>query len=110
MAQPPMLGRIRNVPNPGKSGATKRRRRRFCRMSRYYFHLRNDLSVGDEEGAELPNLEAARARAEEYAIDMSAASVLEHHKINLHHRIEVADEAGQTVLTVEFGDVVSVEG
>jgi hypothetical protein len=78
-------------------------------MPRYYFHLRNDLLVDDEEGIELPDMEAARVKAEEYALDMSAASVLEHRKINLHHRIEVADETGEVVLRVEFGDVVTVE-
>ncbi len=46
---------------------------------------------------------------EQYALDMTAASVLEQHKINLHHRIEVTNEAGQDVLTVEFGDVITVE-
>ena len=78
-------------------------------MPRYYFHLRNDLSVDDPEGAELPDLDAARIRAEKYAVDMSAASVLEHARINLRHRIEVADASGKTVLTVTFGDVVTVE-
>jgi hypothetical protein len=75
----------------------------------YYFHLRNDLSVDDEEGTELPDAAAAHARARKYAADMSAASVLEHGKLNLHHRIEVTDEAGQPVATVEFGDVVTIE-
>ena len=79
-------------------------------MARFYFHLRNDLTVDDQEGAELADLDAARARAEQYALDMSAASVLEHGRINLHHRIDVADERGEIVLTVEFGDVVTVEG
>jgi hypothetical protein len=78
-------------------------------MPRFYFHLRNDMSVNDEEGLELPSIEGARLRAEKYALDMSAASVLEHRKINLHHRIEVANARGQIVLTVEFGDVVRIE-
>ena len=79
-------------------------------MPRYYFHLRNDLSVDDPEGRELPDLAAARELAEKYALDMSAASVLEHGRINLRHRIEVADASGKTVSTVEFGDVVTVLG
>jgi hypothetical protein len=40
---------------------------------------------------------------------MSAASVREHRKINLHHRIEVTNDSGEDVATVEFGDVVKVE-
>ncbi len=78
-------------------------------MPRYFFNLRNDLDAFDEEGTELPNLEAARERAERYALDMTAASVLEQRKINLHHRIEVAGEAGDILLTVEFGDVLEIE-
>ncbi len=82
---------------------------RYTVMPRYYFNLRNDMSVDDEEGQELPDLEAARVWAQRYALDMTAASVLEQHKINLQHRIEVTDESGQDVLTVEFGDVITVE-
>jgi hypothetical protein len=43
------------------------------------------------------------------AVDMAAASLLEHRKVNLHHRIAVADEAGQNDAVVEFGNVVTVE-
>lgn len=82
---------------------------RLLVMPHFYFHLLNDMSVTDEEGLELPDIEAARVRAVQYALDMTAASVLEQRKINLHHRIEVADETGQTALTVEFGDVVTIE-
>ena len=78
-------------------------------MPRYYFHLRNDLSLDDEEGEEYPTLEAARERAVQYALDMSAASVVEERKLNLHHRIEVADSDGRIVFAVKFGDVVKVE-
>ena len=48
----------------------------------------------------MPALEAARERAFQYARDLSAASILEHGKLNLHHRIEVADGGG-AVLTFE---------
>lgn len=78
-------------------------------MPRYYFDLRDDLSADDDEGLNLPDLDAARARPEEFARAMTAASVLEHGRINLAHRIEVANEEGQEVLTVTFGDVVTVE-
>jgi hypothetical protein len=78
-------------------------------MPRFYFHLRNDLSVDDEEGIELPDLDAARARANAYAVDMSAASVVEHRKLNLHHRIDVAGQSGERLFTIKFGDVVAIE-
>ena len=78
-------------------------------MPHFYFHLHNDMDVFDEEGIELADLQAARERGIRYAVDMTAASVLEHRKVNLHHRIEVADEFGQVQHVVEFGDVIHIE-
>jgi hypothetical protein len=72
--------------------------------------LRNDVCADDEEGMELSSLDAAREQATIYVRDMAAASVLERSRTNLHHRIEVADESGEIVLTVAFGDVVAIEG
>ncbi len=79
-------------------------------VPRYFFHLLDDLATVDEEGLELPNLAAARAGAENFARSMAAASVLDMGKINLDHRIEVTNEAGEDVLTVRFGDVISIQG
>lgn len=79
-------------------------------MPRYFFHLHDDVDVEDEEGQELPDLDAARKRGERYALDMTAASVLETRKVNLHHRIDVANESGEIVCTVAFGDVLTIEG
>lgn len=78
-------------------------------MPRFYFHLRNDISVDDHEGRDLPDTLAARAVAAKYALDMCAVSIREQHKLNLQHRIEVTSESGQDVLTVKFGDVIKVE-
>lgn len=78
-------------------------------MPRFYFHLRNQMSVDDDEGIELPDLAAARERAEQYAVHMSAVSVVEERKLTLHHHIRVADERGETLFKVTFGDVISVE-
>ena len=62
-------------------------------MPRFFFNLRNDIDADDPEGTELPDLAAAKRKAEAYAIDMAAASITEHHKLNLDHRIEIADAA-----------------
>jgi hypothetical protein len=78
-------------------------------MPRYYFHLRDDLNVDDDEGTNLPSLEAARRRAVNYALNMAAAAVLEQHKLTLSHRIEVADDTGGIAMTVTFGDVVAIK-
>lgn len=77
-------------------------------MARYFFHLRNDLNVDDQEGVELPNLAAALDHAVRSAVEMAAVSVVDHRHINLGHRIEVADETGTVLEVVRFGDVVRV--
>lgn len=78
-------------------------------MARYYFHLRDELGAHDEEGLDLPDLDAARAQAEKFAVEMSGASVVERRALNLDHCIEVADASGGIVATVRFGDVVRIE-
>ena len=78
-------------------------------MARFYFNLRDDMSVDDHEGLDLPDLTAAGEQAERFALDMAAASVRERGKLDLHHRIEVTDDLGEHLLTVKFGDVVTVE-
>jgi hypothetical protein len=78
-------------------------------MPRYFFNLRNDLSADDEEGLDLPDLESARKCAVKYAVEMAGVSVAEHQHLDLHHRIEVVDEARTPLFTVEFGDVVKIE-
>ena len=77
-------------------------------MPRFYFHLRNDLEVDDEEGTEVPDLAAAREFALLNARSIAAENV---HQglLNLRHRIEITDEAGETVGVVTFGDAVKVE-
>ena len=77
-------------------------------MGRYYFHLYDDMVVMDEEGAELPGPAAARDKACATAREMACAEVLEGH-LNLSHRIEVVDEDSEPVVTVNFGDVVTME-
>ena len=58
---------------------------------------------------ELPDIGAARAQAEKYARSLAAASVEKRGIVNLDHRIEVTNEAGQDVMTVRFADVVTIE-
>jgi len=41
-------------------------------MPRYFFKLDNEVSLGDPDGTELPNLEAARELAGELAQDIAA--------------------------------------
>lgn len=78
-------------------------------MPWFFFHLHDDVTPFDEEGKELPDLEAARAQAIGEARQMSCASILERSSVNLHHRIDVADESGEVVAVVEFGHVLTAE-
>ena len=77
-------------------------------MPRFFFHLRNDVHVADEEGSEFPDLESAGRRAVDYALDMSAASILENRRVTLSHSIEVEDESGRIVKTVRFGEAFTI--
>jgi len=76
-------------------------------MPRFYFHLFNDVTCRDEEGAELPNAVVALQRGALLAREMAAESVKDGHLI-LDHRIEVTNEHGDRIGTIHFSDVVEV--
>jgi len=77
-------------------------------MPRYFFHLYDDMVVRDEDGRELPDVEAASGEAIHNAKALACAEVLQGH-LNLRHRIEVEDEDGHHITTVRFGDVIALE-
>ena len=79
-------------------------------MPRYFFNLRDDVDAVDPDGSELCDLAAAKKQAEAYAVDMAAASIQEQHKLNLDHRIEIADHTGALLDTVHFRNVLTLEG
>ena len=67
-------------------------------MPRYFFNIRDGYDVDeDEEGVELPNVEAARAEAlatvEELRDELRDAGDIE---------LEITDETGRCLLTVPF--------
>ena len=76
-------------------------------MPRFYFHLFNDMTAMDEEGTELPDESAANSQAIMNAREMAAQSVREGHLV-LSHRIDVANQSGDTIATVHFRDAVEV--
>ena len=78
-------------------------------MPKFYFHLRNDIDVDDEEGTDFPDLAAAREHAVANVRSVAAGNVSNGH-LDLWHRIEIADETGRIVGTVTFGDAVTVKG
>jgi hypothetical protein len=79
----------------------------FCRVRRevplYFFHVCNgDGFTEDEEGRELPDLEAARAYAIRDARSIMADE-LQHGVMNLASFIEI-EEGGELRMTVPFSD------
>lgn len=80
----------------------------WAAMPRYFFDLRNDVDVNDEEGRELAGLPAVRAVAIAEAREMMTESVLNGH-LDLNHSIEVRDERGIVILIVHFGEAVNVK-
>ena len=78
-------------------------------MPRYFFHLHNDLEVVDDEGRDLPGLEAARRAAEDDARQMASESVRQGH-LDLAHFVEVTGDDGHPLFRVKFGEVVRIIG
>ena len=76
-------------------------------MPRYFFHVYDDVIAQDEEGAELPSIEAARLNALIGARDLIAEQVRRGYFV-LSHWIDVVDEQGAPVLTVTFRDAVNI--
>lgn len=79
------------------------------KMPHFYFHLRNDLDVPDEEGADLPDVEAAREYARKSILDVMAGTLLEQGRVTLSHRIDIEDDTGRLIEAVMFRDVVKIE-
>ncbi|HEX4737140.1 MAG TPA: hypothetical protein VH331_06225 [Allosphingosinicella sp.] len=78
-------------------------------MPRFYFHVYNDIVAIDEEGLDLPDVDAAREQALESARELVCEGI---HKgqLNLDHRIEIEDENHNKVLTLTYRDAFTVTG
>ncbi|WP_129794368.1 hypothetical protein [Sphingosinicella sp. CPCC 101087] len=79
-------------------------------MPRYRFHIRDDIHADDDEGRELPGLEAAREAALEGARDLVCDAIKRQGNVNLDHYIEIADDRGETLLKVTFREAFTVTG
>jgi len=77
-------------------------------MPLFFLHVYNRTGCSrDEEGLELPDLEAARAEAVG-GIRSILQDEVAHGSIDFEGRIEIADESGQVLATVHFHDAVEV--
>jgi hypothetical protein len=79
-------------------------------MPIFYLHLFNGTgAIPDEEGKELPDLEAARALALASIRDIVSAEASEG-QIDLRGRIEIADETGNTRAKISFSSAIVIHG
>ena len=78
----------------------------MTRVPRYYLHICNGSGfTEDKQGQELPDMDAARKEAIRGLRDISA-SELKRGEMNLGSFIEIEDEAGRLIMTVDFHDAV----
>ena len=77
-------------------------------MPRYFFNVYDDVIAPDEEGLELPNEAAARLKALIGARDIAAEQV-KHGYLVRSHWIDVADQHGEVLFAVTFGDAVEIK-
>jgi curved DNA-binding protein CbpA len=77
-------------------------------MARYYLHLFNRAGpVRDEEGTDVPDLAAARFQALQAVRDIVSEEAKKG-VVDLHGRIEIADELGSTLHVLPFTDAIEV--
>ncbi len=91
-------GRLSVEPAAGKGVSPAKHLNEAGTMPRYFFNIRDGYDVDeDEEGVELPDLEAAKAEAlatvEELRDELADAGNIE---------LEITDETGRRLLTVPF--------
>ena len=79
-------------------------------MPKYFFHVRDDMDVPDEEGAEFRDIDIARNFAAQSARVLMCETLREDGRINLSHRIDIEDGDGDVVASVRFRDAVRIEG
>jgi hypothetical protein len=74
-------------------------------MPRYYFKIHNGYELElDSDGADFPDLQAARAEAERITRDVSRFWP----QARRYMMIEIADEAGQTIVRLSFAGVMGL--
>ena len=77
-------------------------------VPQYYFHVYDDVIAHDEEGMKLPNEAAARLQALIGARDIMSAQV-KHGYLVKSHWIDVADENGEVLFKITFGEAVDIK-
>jgi hypothetical protein len=77
-------------------------------MARFFLHVRNGTGFArDEEGQELPHLEAAVRKAIE-GIRGILSEEVRHGSLDLCGRIEIADEHGDLLRSTRFAEALAL--
>jgi hypothetical protein len=76
-------------------------------MPYFFFHVHDDLETVDEEGLDLPDVEAARREALLGARALACGEVMAG-ALHLEHHISVSDATGLTLFEIRFGDAVAI--
>jgi hypothetical protein len=74
-------------------------------MARYFFHIRQDILLEDLDGADYPDLEAARLAAIADVRDLIAERIKLGRAVEAY-AIEISDGGQMPVATVTFRDVL----
>ena len=79
-------------------------------MPQFYFHIRDASGLTrDPEGQELPDLDTARCEAVSAAREILGERLLHGGSLN-GRTIEIADESGQVIATVNASDILFQDG
>lgn len=77
-------------------------------MPKFFFNLRDDVSVVDCEGKDLPDIATAREEAVRHARGMMSEDIKDG-RLVLKDEIDIVDEKGDAVLTLPFRDAIEIE-
>ena len=77
-------------------------------MPCFHLNLVADDVLRDDEGQDLPDLDAAIQMAIIGARELIADLIVSGKAVHLDHRIDIADVAGRVVYTLAFADVVRI--
>jgi hypothetical protein len=77
-------------------------------VPRFHLNLFDDVIAMDEEGRDYPSLEAATIEAIQGVRDVIANLIKGGQPVSRSYRIEITDETGSLVETVQFGEVMDL--
>lgn len=77
-------------------------------MPHYHLNLFNSADTYDEEGRDLKDLAAAKDEAIRSSRDLMAEHVKAGEPIDLGHYIEVADDEGKVLVTIDFRELITI--